>query len=95
MLTDSMLAPARGEIGVAVVIDVMGKYEVAHSALIEDDGVSGVVAGVDCVLDAGVKLESKLAKAKSSSLSSKSSKPMLCVCVYVWVYVFVCVVMRV
>jgi len=64
VLTDSILAPAKGEFE-----DVTGKYEVA-SFFVEEAGVSGVGAGVEDIVDAGVvKLESKLAKAKSSTSS--------------------------
>lgn len=55
VLTDSMLAPAKGEVDVAAV----GKYSVFA------DVAEEVSEGVD----AGEKLESKLAKAKSSTSS--------------------------
>jgi len=66
VLTDSILAPAKGEFD-----DVTGKYEVA-SGFVEEagvSGVSGVCIGVEDIVDAGVKLQSKLEKAKSSTSS--------------------------
>jgi len=63
VLTDSILAPAKGEFE-----DETGKYEVA-SSFFEEIGVSGVCTGVEDIVDAGVKLQSKLEKAKSSTSS--------------------------
>lgn len=63
MLTDSILAPAKGEFE-----DDTGKYEFA-SSFFGVSGVSGVCTGVEDVVDAGVKLPSKLEKAKSSTSS--------------------------